>query len=214
MQTEYYGQYLQDIQAKLNNPWSLHGIHHRHLNDFIQLTVKKLPVGAKVLDGGCGFSIWLTPEIESRIEYFGVDCEQEAIAFCKNHFRDRIYQLADLSTLPFPSQYFDAVVMREVIEHIRVPGESLSEVKRVLKPGGYFIMTTPNYGSFLLWLVENIYNRFFSSFKPYLEDIHPSKFTNPTLIQALESHLQLSSLGTVDLGINLAAVCINPLSGT
>ncbi len=82
-----------------------------------------------------------------------------------------------------------------------------------LKPEGRLILTTPNYSSPLLFLIENIYNRFFvKGFKPYLEDVHPSKFKAAGLQQLLARHFADIRLGTIDLGINLTAVCSRPCS--
>lgn len=53
----------------------------------------------------------------------------------------------DLEQVPYPldSESFDAVVMTEVFEHLRdYPVRSLEECRRVLKPGGYLLLTTPN----------------------------------------------------------------------
>ncbi|MBK5307539.1 MAG: class I SAM-dependent methyltransferase [Frankiaceae bacterium] len=53
----------------------------------------------------------------------------------------------DLEQVPYPldSEAYDAVVMTEVYEHLRdYPMRSLEECRRVLKPGGYLLLTTPN----------------------------------------------------------------------
>jgi ubiquinone/menaquinone biosynthesis C-methylase UbiE len=205
---EYYSEYLKVIQKRLNNPWSLHGIHHRHLNNFIQKEVVQLPQGAKVLDGGCGLSIWITPEIEQRVKYIGLDCQEDSISFCQKTFPSREYLLGDLYKLPFPDNYFDAVVMREVIEHVKQPELVREEVKRILKPGGKWIFTTPNYSNVLLHMIENIYNRFFvKNLKPHLEDVHPSKFDRKKIRAFLENQFELVNIGGIDLNINFAVVC-------
>jgi len=45
--------------------------------------------------------------------------------------------------LSFP-ELFDCVVITEIIEHVAHPDEFLVQVSRLLKPGGYVVMTTPN----------------------------------------------------------------------
>jgi ubiquinone/menaquinone biosynthesis C-methylase UbiE len=208
LKAAYYDDYLRLIHRRLEQPWSLHGAHHRHLNAFIQQAVLALPAGAKVLDGGCGTSIWLNPEIEGHIRYTGVDAQEKSIGYCRQMFPRRDYRRADLYHLPYPDAAFQAVVMREVLEHIRRPEEALREVSRVLKPGGVFIMTTPNYHNLLLHLVENLYHRLYlRTFRPFEEDMHPSKFNAPLLRGALERVFAAVTLGGVDFGINLTAVC-------
>ncbi len=209
---DYYGSYLKDIQKKLNNKYSLHGAHHRNLNTFIQAQVLQLHDQAMVLDAGCGLSIWLTSNIESKIRYTGVDCQSEAIAFCESVYSHRDYRLADLYDLPFNDGTFDMVVMREVIEHLRMPDKAVNEICRVLKPQGIFLLTTPNYGNPLLYVIEHTYNRFFGGpCKPYLPDVHPSKFNRGSLHRLLKDRFLSVELGSVNMRINLTAIAKNPI---
>ena len=52
--------------------------------------------------------------------------------------------LADGQALPFRGASFDAVVATEVIEHVRYPFRLLREIRRILKPSGRALMSTPN----------------------------------------------------------------------
>lgn len=54
------------------------------------------------------------------------------------------FRQATVPPLPFESGSFDAVVSFQVIEHIRDDMQFVAEVSRVLRPGGLFIVTTPN----------------------------------------------------------------------
>lgn len=75
--------------------------------------------------------------------------------------------------LPYPSGVFDAVVSTETIEHLDRPLIFLPEVARVLKPGGVFIISTPNRRP------EDLPQ---SPVNPY----HHSEFSKPELAKALE----------------------------
>jgi SAM-dependent methyltransferase len=50
---------------------------------------------------------------------------------------------ASADSLPFESETFDFVLCTEVLEHCREPGTVVTEISRVLKPGGYAFVTTP-----------------------------------------------------------------------
>lgn len=79
--------------------------------------------------------------------------------------------------LPFPDGQFDLIWCSEVIEHLERPDAALREFRRVLKPGGRLIITTPN--SFF-WL--------FQLFR--LFGIHPARLQHP-------GHLHFFSLGDI-----------------
>ncbi len=66
---------------------------------------------------------------------------------------DKIYQrrsnireivLGDMTRAPFPDASFDVVVSVEVLEHVEEDDRFVRQAHRVLKPGGVFLMTTPN----------------------------------------------------------------------
>ncbi|WP_158308295.1 class I SAM-dependent methyltransferase [Fervidicoccus fontis] len=81
---------------------------------------------------------------------YGCDINYEALN--KASEKGIITVKADLNTdkLSFPDNYFDAVIMEEVIEHLVNPDNALEEAYRILKPDGIFILTTPN----LAWWVN------------------------------------------------------------
>lgn len=52
--------------------------------------------------------------------------------------------LADGQSMPFRASSFDAVVATEVIEHVRYPYRLLREIRRIVKPSGSVLLSTPN----------------------------------------------------------------------
>lgn len=50
----------------------------------------------------------------------------------------------DATALPFPDKFFDALTMFDVLEHIPDDKKAINEAKRVLKPGGFLLISTPN----------------------------------------------------------------------
>lgn len=59
------------------------------------------------------------------------------------HADARMDILADGQALPFEDEAFDAVLCTEVMEHVPEPQRLLAEIRRVLRPGGVAVMTTP-----------------------------------------------------------------------
>ena len=101
----------------------------------------------RILDIGCGSMPLFLSSIDMAQKY-GLDknVESEAITKAKeNDINLTCFQIEREQTIPFEDAFFDVVTMLAVFEHIEperlVPIHS--EIKRILKPGGIYIMTTP-----------------------------------------------------------------------
>ena len=102
-----------------------------------------LKPGLRVLDFGCGpgsISVGLAKAIEPG-ELHGVDMEQSQVDLAREAARangcsNAIFHVADVTALPFEDSFFDVAHCHNVLLHIPDTDAVLSEVKRVLKPGG------------------------------------------------------------------------------
>jgi len=108
-------------------------------------------VQPKILDLGCGNGAQTKyiMKLVSATEAYGIDIDQTNL---KEAEKNGINGLrADLNTdkLPFDDEYFDLIILSEVIEHLLNPDNALEEAYRVLKSGGTFIVTTPNLSSWM-----------------------------------------------------------------
>ena len=92
--------------------------------------------GERILDIGCHNPEWLR-SIKANNKA-GVDLELEF------SFPNLLLTKADGFSLPFSNEYFDVIFMLDVIEHVENDSAFIQEARRVLKPGGKFILTTPN----------------------------------------------------------------------
>jgi len=98
--------------------------------------------GRHVLDLGCRDGA-LTQAYAGGNEIVGVDADREALAEAeKLGIETRWADLDD--ALPFEDGSFDVVVAGELLEHLRDPRRVVSEVLRVLRPGGTFVASVPN----------------------------------------------------------------------
>jgi len=75
-------------------------------------------------------------------QVFGLDVRFPAAAF-------PLFILADAQSLPFRDEVFDTIIAGELIEHLPVPRQFLSESYRVLRSGGRLLITTPNMKSYV-----------------------------------------------------------------
>jgi SAM-dependent methyltransferase len=99
-----------------------------------------------VLDVGCGYGYFIE-ELKARdVEVSGVDFSSVAIKKAEKKTRSRV-EMVDVSKeeLPFKRSFFDVIVMFGLIEHLKTTRLLFSEAFRVLKPGGWLFITTPNH---------------------------------------------------------------------
>lgn len=99
-----------------------------------------------VLDVGCGLGLELK-RLSHAQRVVGIDISPERVSRAKeenkNYPNIEIKQMDALS-LQFPNFSFDKVIAMEVIEHVYDTDKMLSEVSRVLKEDGIFLLSTPN----------------------------------------------------------------------
>lgn len=102
-----------------------------------------VPAAAPVLDIGTstGTNLRMLRDIGMR-NVVGLDFSEEAIRFCKAKGLGDVRQ-GDACALPFPAETFDLVLATDIIEHVDDDGKALSEIGRVLGPGGQAIVTVP-----------------------------------------------------------------------
>ena len=97
------------------------------------------PPSATLLDLGCGIG-WLADHFE---HYTGVDGSPAAVEAAAE--RSRNVLLGDVDgPLPFPDASFDAVVMKDLLEHVADPVAVVAESRRVLRPGGRVFASSPD----------------------------------------------------------------------
>lgn len=108
------------------------------------LAVRELVRGKEVLDWGCnnGYGMAeLEPHVTSVI---GLDVSESLIEIARRKHPRLRFDLFDGERTGFADGSFDAILMFQVLEHIRDPLSVLIETKRLLRPGGVLVITTPN----------------------------------------------------------------------
>lgn len=101
-----------------------------------------------VLDAACGtgYGSGILSQYASKV--FGIDISEDAVKYANENYsqNNTTFIQANISELPFKDETFDVVVSFETIEHVitEMQDEFLKEIKRVLKPTGVLIMSTPN----------------------------------------------------------------------
>ena len=99
--------------------------------------------GCSLLDVGCGRGEFLKGFINCGVSGFAVD-QSSAI---QNYCPEAELRNADIENdgIPYPDNFFDVVYSKSVIEHFHYPERLISEIYRVLKPGGLAITLCPSW---------------------------------------------------------------------
>lgn len=145
-------------------PFSLYNAYHMQTpwDRFFDEKMKEIFVpGATVIDIGGGL----------RIDATRNNRDSEAPAWLSEYLKKVDYKIldkvadyhpdivGDIHALPFPDNSVDAIICIAVLEHVEEPGKAVSEVYRVLKPGGKAFFYAP----FLFYYhpLKNYYQDFF-----------------------------------------------------
>ena len=106
--------------------------------DFIRCTSK-----VRMLDYGCGRGVYLSYFHELGASVSGVEVAQDVVQSCRDRGFD-VRASRDDGAVPFDDQEFDIVYLMQVLEHLPEPRLFLSEMNRVLRPGGEAYIAIPN----------------------------------------------------------------------
>ncbi|MCS6800716.1 MAG: class I SAM-dependent methyltransferase [Chloroflexota bacterium] len=96
-----------------------------------------------VLDLGCGAGEGAQSLAEGR-RVIAVDEDGATLRAARRRYPGPDFIRMDAEQLAFADGSFDGVISVEVIEHVAHPERYLAEIRRVLKPGGVVVLTTPN----------------------------------------------------------------------
>lgn len=102
--------------------------------------------GRDVLDIASGSGYGTKHISMSAKKVYGVDVSEEAIEYAKLHYgaKNVQYKVGSGTNIPLDDDSVDVVVSMETIEHIEDQESFLKEVRRVLRPDGVFVVSTPN----------------------------------------------------------------------
>jgi 2-polyprenyl-3-methyl-5-hydroxy-6-metoxy-1,4-benzoquinol methylase len=117
-------------------------------NTLLLQRIETLLGGAgRLLDVGCGDGLLLAQAQSRGWEPWGLEVSEALVTQIRDRHRlmDVFYGM--LSKAAYPSAFFDAIVVVNVIEHLRDPAETMASVARIVRPGGIVAVHTPNVDS-------------------------------------------------------------------
>lgn len=107
---------------------------------------RQLVAGLTVLDAACGEGYGSAVLATTAKSVTGVDLSETAIAHARARYCDERleFMVSDCLELPFADGEFDCIVSFETLEHLQDHQGLMTEFRRVLKPGGFLLISSPD----------------------------------------------------------------------
>lgn len=202
--TENYKQiakdFLKGLEETGQNPFMEEKMWQESENSTKKLIEKYRKGVDSILDAGVGIGRLLAEF--SDLERYGIDIAMENLLIAKGKGIEVAF--SKIEDMPYKDNSFDMVASTDVLEHVLAFDKCCSEIYRVLKPGGIFILRVPYKEDLTVYLqpdvpYEFIHLRYFdeSSLKSYFTKIIKMEFleSSPTTLYAYNSnHLKLRLL--------------------
>ena len=126
--------------------------------------IREIPYES-LLDVGCGTGFLidiLTKQKPAR--YCGVDLSDEMIRMAREkQIEGAEFTVSSADKLPYPNESFDIVTCSQSFHHYPYPEQAMREAKRVLKPGGLYILSDTGIGGIGAWIDNHIIFRLMQS---------------------------------------------------
>ena len=140
----------------------LESFFHRNRRHIVRRLLRKYNAQAPMLDAGCGTGLNLA---SMPVGSVGLDMNPRNLDLVRKRLPQHLAVEGDIESMPFNDASFNSVICTEVLEHVPYPETALSEIKRILRPGGLLIGSVPCRS--LIWKL-----RFLSSTCPGNEPFH------------------------------------------
>jgi 2-polyprenyl-3-methyl-5-hydroxy-6-metoxy-1,4-benzoquinol methylase len=177
--------YFTNHAHKMRFPWRL---YHGPIIEALRAVVR-CTRGDTMLNIGSGpfFELDELGVIDKKVTLCDID--PRAIELARDLHGDRIQRFDVTESgkpLPYADSTFDLVVSMDVIEHVADPASWLHEALRVLRPSGTLFLTTPNYSSLTLRILESTALELIARRQGFSRKLlHPSKMTRDRLARLL-----------------------------
>lgn len=119
----------------------MRGIAQQHIG-FLRRSIAS-PRGLKLLDIGCSSGLFLDEARKEGYDVHGAELSPDTAAFARQHFGLNVHP-GDWRDAGYADGSFDVITLFDVIEHLTDPQAELVAIRRLLKPGGLLLQSTPN----------------------------------------------------------------------
>ena len=111
---------------------------------------RRVGAASLVLDLGCGLG-GVSQAAPCGVRVIGIDHDRGALETASRYGRVAAWDAGAGERLPFPRNRFDAVIARDVLEHLDHPWDAVREMGAVLRPGGLALASVPMARPRVVW---------------------------------------------------------------
>lgn len=122
-------------------------------------TVEKFVPPGRLLDVGCAAGHFLETAQRNGWDVYGVELSSYAAQLAKEKFGDHIYA-GPYETVPFTRDFFDCIIMSDVLEHFPDPQTAIELSGLLLKNNGLLVVVTPDTGSLSACILKTHWNHY------------------------------------------------------
>lgn len=116
----------------------------------LQMLDKFCEKNGRILDAGCGPGVYTKDLLGRGWEYYGMDLSSQMLERAKDLLAGvqgasrANFKAGQVTDLPFDTAFFDTVLCIGVVSYVENIDQALSEIRRVLKPGGHVVFQVSN----------------------------------------------------------------------
>jgi len=176
----------------------LESFFHRNRRRAVRTLIRRYGARTPMLDAGCGTGLNLAGMPAGSV---GIDLNPRNLELVRRRLPHQVAVEGDIEDMPFEDESFGTVVCTEVLEHVPYPEKALSEIGRVLRPGGVLIGSVPSRS--LVWKL-----RFLSSTCPGDEPFH-NEYT-PDEIRTMLAPFDITRIWLSALHFNVMFIARRP----
>ena len=168
-----------DYHIDLDPSWSYLPVYIEKERE-VKAFLDQLEPTDKIIDLGCGEGRFVKSYREHGLDIIGLDFNYKA---------EHVLQ-GDILKTEQPDKFYDVVMSLDVIEHLEYEKQetAITEIARILKPGGTFLMSTPNLGHIASRLSFLITGKLLRTSSP---DRHPGDRPIKEYLEMLEPYFKI-----------------------
>lgn len=157
-----YAAVLEKNRKKLDDKWGISTRYYLYPRlELIGMIEEPEGKEMRILDIGCGCGAMMSrlKGIYPKAVTYGIELIERA-AEIASHMGEVVCADVEAMEMPWPEEFFDYVIMGDVLEHLRRPDIVLKKVYKLLKKKGYIIVSMPNmkhYSVMLPLLVKDVF---------------------------------------------------------